>query len=584
MTTKNSNRKKRRAHSLSLRIVRVIIVSCIIFELTALLSGLSLYGAALAQEYINVSIDEANSIYVSVTHGIDCRPYALQVMDIYYSLSDEERMSVKSPEYRNYFSSIERGEGSDYRSILSLLRSSLHDNNVDDVYIAMYDEKYNSLVYIADPDTRFPMEAGDWEPVEAREVSKFLHWNGSGTLYDISLTDKYGWLCTSGVPVRDDSGNICAFVLVDISINNVITGMAKYAFGIILSMTFITIIAACFLTKQFKKSLADPVNELTAAASAYVADKRSASSDDICDSAAAPVNRFAALSINTGDELENLSHIMVRMEADLTQYEESITRVAAEREKISTELNMARSIQESQLPSIFPAFPDRSEFEIYASMATAKTVGGDFYDFFLIDEDHLGMVIADVSGRGVPAALFMMIAKTLIKNQLQEGKTPSEVLSNVNNRILENPDAVMFVSVWASVLELSTGKGIAVNAGHEHPAICRSGGLYTFKRYKHSPVVGAVQNMEFHEHEYQLFPGDTLFLYTDGAAEAVNPEGEFFGFDRMLDNLNSCPEASPEQAVMRLRSEIEQFVQGAELTDDFTMMCLRLNKAGNSIP
>ena len=569
--------KTNRTPSLNLKTVKILIVSCIIFEFTALFSGLSLYGAALAQEYISISFNEASSIYVSVTHGIDCRPFASQVMDIYYSLDDVERLKVKTPEYRRHFSVIDTGEDSSYVSICSLLRKTLRSNNVDDVYIAMYDKKYNALVYIADPDTRFPMAIGDWEPVEKREVSKFLNWDGNGTLYDISLTDKYGWLCTSGVPVRDDAGNICAFVLVDISLNNVITGMAKYALGIILSMTLITALAARFLTKQFKKTLVDPINALTSAASGYVADKRAAVAEDSSSHTiiSPSTNRFATLSIDTGDELEDLSRVMIRMEQELTHYEENIARIAADKEKIRTELNMAKTIQENQLPNVFPAFPDRTDFEIYAAITTSKEIGGDFYDYFLIDDDHLGMVIADVSGRGVPAALFMMIVKTLIRNQLLEGISPSEALRNVNNQVQESPDAVMFVTVWACILEISTGKGIVVNAGHEHPAVCRSGGQYTFVRYKHSPVVGALPDMLFQEHEFQLFPGDTLFLYTDGTAEAVNPEGAFFGFDRMLDTLNCCPEATAEQTVRHLQQEIEHFVQGAELTDDYTMMCLR---------
>ena len=244
-------------------------------------------------------------------------------------------------------------------------------------------------------------------------------------------------------------------------------------------------------------------------------------------------------------------------------------------ERLATELNLASDIQTNVLPNIFPVFPERKEFSLHASMTPAKEVGGDFYDFFFVDDDHIALVMADVSGKGIPAALFMMVARTLIKNRAMLGGTPSEILYDVNNQLCEGNVAELFVTVWLGILEISTGKGLAANAGHEHPAIYRRGDAFSLNVYKHSPVVAAMEGMMFKEHEFQLQPGDMIFVYTDGVAEATNAAKELFGTDRMLDALNKDPEATPEQLLHNVMDGINDFVQGAEQFDDITMLSLK---------
>ena len=248
--------------------------------------------------------------------------------------------------------------------------------------------------------------------------------------------------------------------------------------------------------------------------------------------------------------------------------------------RLSTELNMATAIQASQLPKLFPAFPSRPEFDVYASMTPAKEVGGDFYDFFLIDDDHIGLVMADVSGKGVPAALFMMVSRVLIKSHLQNGETPGEALSNVNEQLCEGNEAELFVTVWAAVIQISTGKGIASNAGHEHPALRRVGDDYAMVVYRHSPAVATMEGMRFREHEFQLNPGDSLFVYTDGVAEATNAQNELFGPDRTLEALNRDPDAEPKTILANVMAGIDAFVADAEQFDDITMLCFRYNGPG----
>ncbi len=244
---------------------------------------------------------------------------------------------------------------------------------------------------------------------------------------------------------------------------------------------------------------------------------------------------------------------------------------------IDKDLSLASKIQEGMLPREFPAFPYIKEFDLYASMDPAKEVGGDFYDFFLTDEDHLALIVADVSGKGVPAALFMMVSKALLKNRLQNGDTPGQALYNVNNQLLKGGQETMFVTVWLAILEISTGKGISVNAGHEHPMLRRAGGAYEAIEYKHSVPVAAVEDMKFKEREFNLNRGDILFVYTDGVTDAMSTSKEFLGLPGALRLINSTKGDTPEEVIREMKAGLSAFTEGAEQFDDITMLCLKYN-------
>ena len=244
-----------------------------------------------------------------------------------------------------------------------------------------------------------------------------------------------------------------------------------------------------------------------------------------------------------------------------------------ESSRIETELNMASRIQSDMLPSIYPAFPECPEFDIFASMDPAKEVGGDFYDFFLVDDDHLCIVIADVSGKGVPAALFMMASKIILANNAMLGKSPANILTDANAAICANNREDMFVTVWLGILELSTGKLIAANAGHEYPALKKEGDSFKLMKDKHGIILGGMEGIRYKEYELDLKPGDKLFLYTDGVPEATNSEEELFGAERMLAALNEEPFAEPKDVLEKVRSAVDGFVNNAEQFDDLTMLC-----------
>ena len=280
--------------------------------------------------------------------------------------------------------------------------------------------------------------------------------------------------------------------------------------------------------------------------------------------------------LDTGDETQTLADSFRSLTLRMKEYIRENEAITAERERISTELSLANRIQASMLPSIFPPFPDRSEFDLYALMDPAREVGGDFYDFFLIDEDHLGMVIADVSGKGIPAALFMMASKIILQSYAMLGKSPAEILTRTNDTICANNEGEMFVTAWVGVLELSTGRLTAANAGHEYPAIRKPEGEFELLKDKHGFVIGGMGGVVYKEYALQLEKGSKLFLYTDGVPEAMGGDSalEMFGTGRMLDALNKAPEASPEQIITQVRGAMEGFVRDAEQFDDITMLCV----------
>lgn len=248
-------------------------------------------------------------------------------------------------------------------------------------------------------------------------------------------------------------------------------------------------------------------------------------------------------------------------------------------ERLATELNLAGDIQSSMLPNIFPAFPERKEFDVYASMVPAKEVGGDFYDFYLIDDDHLALLIADVSGKGIPAAMFMMASKIIINNySLMGNYDPGSILSEANKRITSNNPSEMFVTVWLGILEISTGKVLASNGGHEYPYIYHSE-KNKFEKLtdRHGLVLGAMDSSKYKTYEFKLEKGDALFVYTDGVPEATNKDNVQFGEERLVNSLNKNPQASAQELINNMKKDIDEFVLDAPQFDDTTMLAFRYN-------
>lgn len=290
------------------------------------------------------------------------------------------------------------------------------------------------------------------------------------------------------------------------------------------------------------------------------------------------------LNIHTGDEIESLAISFNAMTTELQTYIKNLEQITAEKERIATELNVATNIQKNMLPCIFPPYPDRKDFDIYAVMYPAKEVGGDFYDFYLLDENHLVITIADVSDKGIPAAMFMVITKTILKNFAMSMTSPddfSAVVQCANRQLCENNEEMMFVTVFMGMLDLKTGKFIYVNAGHTPPMIRhkhKDDSTFEYLPVEKNCVLGINEEAQFKQQEVYLKQGDELFLYTDGVTEAINKEKKLYSIERLYSNLNKINQKSSCQDILRdVKFSIDEFVQGMYQSDDITMLAIKLN-------
>ena len=556
---------ERRHNSLSTKAFRSTLFASFILGAAALVIGLSIYTYTLVHQYITEAFNLSKSAAAVLQTEVDVEPLADDIMDDYRSMSEAERAQNRTAEYRERFSGYTKRE--EYKTVKELLGEFLNAVDIDDIYLGMYDRDTNALIYMVDPDDdpQSYVKPLDWDEVTQKEVNAFLDSEGKDEIYSIQKTKEYGWLCTSGVPIKNADGETVAFVLSDISLANVANGMKNFFLMYFVAMFVLVNVIGILMARHMRKKLADPINKIADAAQNYVNDRRNGVKDG---------KHFSDLDIHTGDEIENLSLIMNDMEKDLAEYEENLIKITNEKQRISTELSLATRIQANMLPSIYPAFPERPEIDIYATMDPAKEVGGDFYDFFLVDDDHLCMVMADVSGKGVPAALFMMASKIILANNAQVGKSPAQIFKDTNDAICANNREEMFVTVWLGILELSTGKLTAANAGHEYPILMHAGGKFELIKDKHGFVIGGMEGMKYWEYELKLEPGAKLFLYTDGVPEATRADMEQFGTDRLLEALNSDSNGSPQAILKNIRSAVDDFVKDAEQFDDLTMLCM----------
>ncbi len=287
-------------------------------------------------------------------------------------------------------------------------------------------------------------------------------------------------------------------------------------------------------------------------------------------------------NIAGNDEIHDLISSFTSMESALLTQIENIAIMTAEREKVHAELNVATRIQRDALPDNFHIVTDTGKCDIYGSMKSAKEVGGDFYDFFMIDDNRLCIVIADVSGKGVPGALFMMVSKVLTKQRAKSGGKPSQILFDVNNQLCADNKEMLFVTAWLGIVDLTTGDVDYCNAGHEYPVILSEGKALLIDEDANDPPLALSEDFEFSDKHFKLAPGDGLFIYTDGVAEAKGSGSNRYGIDRMLKTLESSPlDASCRQVIGIMENDMDAFVENKEPFDDVTMLMIRLEKKTN---
>ncbi len=361
-------------------------------------------------------------------------------------------------------------------------------------------------------------------------------------------------------PVFDPEGNMTMVAAVSLRWNDFLRDSVSIAL-VVTFFTILLLIGVVIWIRHFlRRIVIEPANAEMKVIREYGEDKD-------------PEKAITGLSlIKSNNELEDMAEDFATMIREIQQYAAEIRDVTAEKERLDTELSIAARIQAAALPAVFPA---GKEFELYAYTTPAREVGGDFYDCFFLDERHLCAFVADVSGKGVPGALFMMVAKSLLKTRALQGGSLSEILTDVNEQLLDINSSGMFVTVWIAVIDILTGEGFEANAGHTDPVVKRAGGEYEFLRYRHSQILGILPGVRFTEYALKLEEGDSIFIYTDGVPEAEDVQQSFYGEERMLAALNRDPGAGPQELLQEVLKDIEKFAVGTKQYDDITMFCFR---------
>lgn len=479
-----------------------------------------------------------------------------------YQMGEVALSYIDGDTVAEYLSGRETDE--QYEEMADDLYHLYHNSNIAGIYVCVPDKEEMTLVNIYD--TRIKDAAnpeiyaiGAADPIVGNP-SAVIETFETGERPDDYFIRKsvFGYNTSAVLPVKNSSQEIAALLFVDIPVLNIEQNLRTYLISTVALTVLIVAVSIALIQMMLQKLVVKPLKTITGEALEFIRSEN--------------VISVKLGRIQTNDEIETLAESILQMEKDINGYIDNLTAVTAEKERIGAELNVATRIQASMLPCIFPAFPEKEEFDVYASMTPAKEVGGDFYDFFLIDDDHLALVIADVSGKGVPAALFMVISKTLLKNQALIGQGPKEILENVNNQLCESNEAEMFVTVWFGILEISTGKLTCANAGHEYPAVKRTAGTFELYKDKHGFVLAGMENVKYREYEIELNKGDMLFVYTDGVAEAADSNNTLYGTDRMIAALNKNADAKPKQIIDNMLEDINAFVGEAEQFDDITML------------
>ena len=542
-------------HSIRVKITCSIILLALVISTILVYISYSTYKSTMNEHYDTLAANVAKT--------------AIAMLDEETMLSYARNVATADPQ--------EVMASEEYQEILSILQRIKASNNVLYLYVTYPVE--DGAYFIFDTDTS---EDGcpygyfmEYYEGSFSELSEQLQ---RGEMVPSVISDQeYGWIISTSYPYISESGELIGYVCVDISMDKVVNDRHDFLSNCIWIMALITIVFAVVYVFLFHRSFIRPIEQMTRAASDFIASREKGTEQD---------SSIASLHVKTHDELQKLCESLKKMESDLNLHIENLKHVTAEKERIGAELNVATHIQKSMLPRIFPAFPDREEFDVYATMDPAKEVGGDFYDFFMVDERHLAIVMADVSGKGVPAALFMVIGKTLIKDHTQPGRDLGEVFTEVNDLLCESNSEDLFITAFEGVLDLVTGEFRFVNAGHEMPFLCPAGGDFEARRIKPGFVLAGMEGMRYTAGTMTLGLGDKIFQYTDGVTEATNANQELYGMERLTAVLNTVKDKPPHEILPAVKEDIDRFVGQAPQFDDITMLCLeytaRMSEAGGT--
>ena len=490
------------------------------------------------------------------------------VREVYDNTPDEIKGNPFSEDYRVL---LEKFVDDDFWAAREVLVKCKEQTGLDSVSFLMVDEEKERVIFVIDG---YEMSGaylpGQWLSEEITdidtpdEIRKIVD---SDIKMYFDHGEVNGWIATNYVEIRDSNGNLLGYAAGDININDFVGRMERSLVVYFISLVILILIMMHIISGYLQRRIIEPVNKLAKTAQDYTKRDKATQEEEKVE------EYFSELGLSTGDEIETLWNSLSDMEKDMNDTMHRIREMAAEKEKVEAELSVATKIQAGMLPKKFPAFPGREEFEVYASMDPAKEVGGDLYDFFLIDNDHLCLVIGDVSGKGVPASLFMVVAITAIRNIARTVKSIPEIMQRVNYQMCKNNEESLFVTVWLGIYNIPEKKLKFSNAGHEYPAIYRaSKKAYELYHTDHDIPMGIMEDIDFTEDEITLEKGDKLFLYTDGVPEATRGDDAQFDTNRMLKCLNDNADKDGKGTLEAMEGAVNEFIEGAPQFDDLTML------------
>ena len=461
----------------------------------------------------------------------------------------------------------------EYKDTLIKLANLTENTDISFLYVIipeMPDCKYKTYVFnVVNTKLRNkfnPYHAGYREDTSDESAARFRRLMEKGGFeIDSSIFSHAGARTRISLALRDSNGKKVGVICVEKqfeTISSVLRGYVRLdlLFAPIVSLLFF-ICFGTFISKKFVKPIVSITREADGFAShdAHFSDKLK--------------------EIHSNDEIETLARSIEKMGIDIQVYIKDLMRVTSEKERIGAELSVASGIQAGMLPKNFSPYPDHHGIQLYASMIPAKEVGGDFYDFFWTGKNKLWLVMGDVSGKGVPAAMFMVIAKALIRNEATLEYEPSEICERVNDQLCEENEQGLFVTCWLGCVNIKTGQMKFANAAH-NPPVLYDGDSYKFLEQKSGIMLAAIEGSKYVQHEIQLKKGSRLFIYPDGVTEAQNKNGALFGESLLLGALAKTAALSSKETVQLVNKEVERFAGGADQADDITVLSFELDEVG----
>lgn len=558
--SKKDKKKIRIRKSVAVKLT--ILVWCMVLMLGGLAAEVAsnIYDSRINSEYAKWSTAIADMESYSVdTQAV--KALAAEVERVYGDAEKDNMVVRYSETYLNRFNHIY--DMPEYSNVIKTLDNLYKSSGVESVYICVLDVDNDRCLYVIDCSDD-PVEIGNFDPI-AKEWHKAMDAGEVRLPVYTEVTEEYGSLRVASSPIYDENENLIAYAMVDVSIEEILAKKQDFVKNMQKWVGLFAAFVALLFMWVASFTIVGPIKKLSQATLDY---SRNRTKDG-------ELTTFPNLDISTSDEIGILYTSIKTLSKEIEDHIENLKLVTADKERIGAELDVATKIQADMLPNLFPAFPDYSEIDLYATMRPAREVGGDFYDFFMVDERHLALVIADVSGKGVPAALFMVIAKTHIKNSASRGIKPSEVLYEVNNKLCEGNDEMLFCTSWIGILDLDTGIMECSNAGHNYPAIKNPDGQFDLLKDEHGLALGAMEDVPYTDYTVELKPGSSIFVYTDGVTESINSAEEQYGEDRMLAAINKDAEAECKTLLHNVGDDIREFIGEEEAFDDITMLSFK---------